>query len=108
MNIPIPEKKTTVHYKGRQRSILGKVSFGVGLSALFFLVFLIFYGRNHELAGVGGLAFVNGLLAVAGGMTAVMARRETPFLDGYTFAGLLLNVGIAVVTFALLLVGTAL
>ena len=48
MNSPFPEK-TTVHYKGRQRSILGKVSLGVGLSALFFLVFLILYGRAHEL-----------------------------------------------------------
>ena len=107
MNIPIPEK-TTVHYKGRQRSILGMVSLGVGLSALFFLVFLILYGRSHELSGIGGLGFVNGLLAIAGTLCATTARRETPFLDGYALAGLILNLGIIVATFSLMLIGAAL
>jgi len=106
VNILVSDK-STVHYKGRQRSILGKVSLGVGLSALFFLVFLILYARSHELPGIGGLGIINGLLAIAGAVCSATARRETPFLDGYALSGLILNLGIVVVTFALVLIGAA-
>ena len=102
------EEKKTVHYKGRHRSIMGKVSLGVGVFVVFFLVFLLFYGNMHEQAEIGGLAILNGFLAVTGTMCAATARRETPFFDGYALAGLVVNLAVVVVTLGLYLVGAAL
>ncbi|MBQ6660492.1 MAG: hypothetical protein IJM57_03570 [Lachnospiraceae bacterium] len=106
MSIPIHEK-STVHYKGRQRSILGKISLAVGILALCFLVFLIVYGRKHSLPGSGGLGIVNGLLAITGMLCSAEARRDVPFVDGYATAGMGINLAVVIITFALILVGAA-
>lgn len=102
------EEKNTVHYKGRHRSIMGKMSLAVGVLCVFFLIFLILYGHLHKDAALGGLCVTNGLLAIAGMMCAATARRETPFQDGYALAGMVLNLAVVVVTLGLFLVGAAL
>ncbi len=104
----VKEEKNTVHYKGRHRSIMGKVSLAVGILCVFFLIFLILYGRLHKDAELGGLGVTNGLLAIAGMMCAATARRETPFQDGFALAGMVLNLAVVVVTLGLFLVGAAL
>ncbi|MBR4813134.1 MAG: hypothetical protein IKZ69_04440 [Lachnospiraceae bacterium] len=101
-------EKSTVHYKGRHRSIMGKVSLSVGIIAAFFLVFLIFYGRANPEESIGGLGIINGLLAIAGTMCAATARRETPFQDGFALSGMVVNLIVIVVTLGLFLVGAAL
>ncbi|MBR7021148.1 MAG: hypothetical protein IKI15_08855 [Lachnospiraceae bacterium] len=101
-------EKSTVHYKGRHRSIMGKVSLSVGIIAAFFLVFLIFYGRANPEKSIGGLGIINGLLAIAGTMCAATARRETPFQDGFALSGMVVNLIVIVVTLGLFLVGAAL
>lgn len=101
-------EKSTVHYKGRHRSIMGKVSLSVGIIATFFLVFLILHGRANPEESIGGLGLTNGLLAIAGTMCAATARRETPFQDGYALAGMVVNLAVIVVTLALFLIGAAL
>ena len=101
-------EKSTVHYKGRHRSIMGKVSLSVGIIAAFFLVFLIFYGRANPEEPIGGLGIINGLLAIAGTMCAATARRETPFQDGFALSGMVVNLIVIVVTLGLFLVGAAL
>jgi hypothetical protein len=87
---------------------MGKVSLSVGLIAVFFLVFMILYGRAHKDFQMGGLGIMNGILAIAGTMCAATARRETPFQDGYALAGMVINLAVVVVTFGLFLVGAAL
>lgn len=101
-------EKSTVHYKGRHRSIMGKVSLSVGIIAAFFLVFLILYGRANPEESIGGLGIINGLLAIAGTMCAATARRETPFQDGFALSGMVVNLIVIVVTLGLFLVGAAL
>lgn len=100
--------KTKVNYRGRHRSVLGKFSLAVGLLTVFFLVFLILYGRSHDAKTLGVPGVLNGLLAIAGTICATAARRETPFLDGYALAGMIVNLTMAIVTFGLILVGAAL
>ena len=107
MDKPVSEK-STVHYKGRHRSIMGKVSLTVGVLCLFFFLFCVFYGRSDKEAPVGSLLFINGLLAIAGAASSATARREPPFFDGYAMAGLIINIAVIVITFGLFLIGAAL
>ncbi|MBP5490970.1 MAG: hypothetical protein J6Y10_10270 [Lachnospiraceae bacterium] len=101
-------EKSTVHYKGRHRSIMGKVSLVVGVLCVFFFLFCLFYGRVHKEAPVGSLLFLNGILAIAGAASSATARRETPFFDGYAMIGLVINIAVIVITFGLFLIGAAL
>ncbi len=109
MDMPL-SNKTTVHYKGRQRSVMGKISLVVGILVWIFFAFMVWRSRTDGelLKHLGGLGFLNGILAVAGTVCSATAKRETPFYDGAAMTGMILNLLNLVTLFGLFLIGMAL